>query len=63
MCELSKDRKKEGSLRFYKPKFSYIFCDMDGESKLTIVYIFVFSSSQLFSFLMCLLFLTFKVHC
>ncbi|XP_020224641.1 probable galacturonosyltransferase 7 [Cajanus cajan] len=27
--ELSKDRKKEGSLRFYKPKFSYIFCDMD----------------------------------
>ncbi|XP_028208257.1 endoribonuclease YBEY, chloroplastic-like isoform X3 [Glycine soja] len=28
--ELSKDRKKEGSLRFYKPKFSYIFCDMDG---------------------------------
>lgn len=28
---LLKDRKKEGSLRFYKPKFSYIFCDMDGE--------------------------------
>uniref|UniRef100_A0A6N2MDW0 Sucrose phosphatase-like domain-containing protein n=1 Tax=Salix viminalis TaxID=40686 RepID=A0A6N2MDW0_SALVM len=27
---LLKDRKKEGSLRFYKPKFSYIFCDMDG---------------------------------
>nr|POE61960.1 endoribonuclease ybey [Quercus suber] len=26
----SKDRKKEGSLRFYKPKFKYIFCDMDG---------------------------------
>ncbi|KAH7574297.1 hypothetical protein JRO89_XS03G0278500 [Xanthoceras sorbifolium] len=25
-----KDRKKVGSLRFYKPKFSYIFCDMDG---------------------------------
>ncbi|XP_058074130.1 endoribonuclease YBEY, chloroplastic [Magnolia sinica] len=24
------DRKKEGSLRFYKPKFSYIFLDMDG---------------------------------
>ncbi|KAI4380143.1 hypothetical protein MLD38_006366 [Melastoma candidum] len=24
------DRKNEGSLRFYKPKFSYIFCDMDG---------------------------------
>ncbi|KAK1408146.1 hypothetical protein QVD17_39780 [Tagetes erecta] len=23
-------RKKAGSLRFYKPKFSYIFCDMDG---------------------------------
>ncbi|GAY60562.1 hypothetical protein CUMW_203000, partial [Citrus unshiu] len=22
--------KKEGSLRFYKPKFSYIFCDMDA---------------------------------
>ena len=29
--ELSKDRKKEGSLRFYKPKFRYIFCDMDGK--------------------------------
>ncbi|GER25606.1 haloacid dehalogenase-like hydrolase family protein [Striga asiatica] len=28
--QLSKDRKREGSLRFYKPKFSYIFCDMDG---------------------------------
>ncbi|KAB1204333.1 Sugar phosphatase YidA [Morella rubra] len=27
---LLKDRKKEGSLRFYKPKFNYIFCDMDG---------------------------------
>ncbi|TKY55945.1 metalloendopeptidase protein [Spatholobus suberectus] len=26
----SDDRKKEGSLRFYKSKFSYIFCDMDG---------------------------------
>ncbi|XP_073032105.1 endoribonuclease YBEY, chloroplastic-like isoform X2 [Primulina eburnea] len=24
------DRKREGSLRFYKPKYSYIFCDMDG---------------------------------
>ncbi|XP_073130200.1 endoribonuclease YBEY, chloroplastic-like [Henckelia pumila] len=24
------DRKRDGSLRFYKPKFSYIFCDMDG---------------------------------
>ncbi|CAL8102427.1 unnamed protein product [Prunus armeniaca] len=24
------DRKREGSLRFYKPKFKYIFCDMDG---------------------------------
>ncbi|KAG9154106.1 hypothetical protein Leryth_000582 [Lithospermum erythrorhizon] len=24
------DRKREGSLRFYKPKFQYIFCDMDG---------------------------------
>ncbi|XP_074286961.1 endoribonuclease YBEY, chloroplastic isoform X2 [Silene latifolia] len=24
------DRKKEGSLRFYGPKFKYIFCDMDG---------------------------------
>ncbi|KAI3422780.1 uncharacterized protein J3R85_011673 [Psidium guajava] len=24
------DRKREGSLRFYKPKFGYIFCDMDG---------------------------------
>eukprot|EP00262_Sarcandra_glabra_P013612 TRINITY_DN3818_c0_g2_i1.p1 TRINITY_DN3818_c0_g2~~TRINITY_DN3818_c0_g2_i1.p1 ORF type:complete len:588 (-),score=122.17 TRINITY_DN3818_c0_g2_i1:33-1796(-) len=28
--EILKDRKQEGSLRFYKPKFSYIFCDMDG---------------------------------
>ncbi|CAL5206514.1 unnamed protein product [Lathyrus oleraceus] len=26
----SDDRKKDGSLRFYKPKFSHIFCDMDG---------------------------------
>ncbi|KAK4490982.1 hypothetical protein RD792_001703 [Penstemon davidsonii] len=26
----SDDRKREGSLRFYKPKFGYIFCDMDG---------------------------------
>ncbi|CAL9187207.1 endoribonuclease YBEY, chloroplastic [Musa acuminata AAA Group] len=25
-----KDSKDAGSLRFYKPKFSYIFCDMDG---------------------------------
>ncbi|KAL3500626.1 hypothetical protein ACH5RR_039719 [Cinchona calisaya] len=24
------DRKREGSLRFYRPKFSFIFCDMDG---------------------------------
>ena len=31
-----KDRKKEGSLRFYKPKFSYIFCDVDGETTLEI---------------------------
>lgn len=23
-------RKKEGSLRFYRPQFKYIFCDMDG---------------------------------
>ncbi|XP_021275492.1 uncharacterized protein LOC110410212 isoform X2 [Herrania umbratica] len=28
--ENSNDRKKEGSLRFYEPKFKYIFCDMDG---------------------------------
>lgn len=28
--EVLNDRKKEGSLRFYKPKFSYIFCDIDG---------------------------------
>ncbi|XP_057799710.1 endoribonuclease YBEY, chloroplastic [Salvia miltiorrhiza] len=26
----SDDRKIAGSLRFYKPKFGYIFCDMDG---------------------------------
>ncbi|KAF3788729.1 Endoribonuclease [Nymphaea thermarum] len=24
------EAKKEGSLRFYQPKFKYIFCDMDG---------------------------------
>ncbi|XP_027084608.1 endoribonuclease YBEY, chloroplastic isoform X1 [Coffea arabica] len=24
------DRKREGSLRFYRPKFNFIFCDMDG---------------------------------
>ncbi|ONI33745.1 hypothetical protein PRUPE_1G444400 [Prunus persica] len=28
--EKPNDRKREGSLRFYKPKFKYIFCDMDG---------------------------------
>ncbi|WJX10051.1 hypothetical protein P8452_00818 [Trifolium repens] len=28
--KVSDDRKKEGSLRFYQPKFNYIFCDMDG---------------------------------
>lgn len=28
--EKTDDRKKEGRLRFYKPKFNYIFCDMDG---------------------------------
>ncbi|XP_059459587.1 endoribonuclease YBEY, chloroplastic isoform X1 [Corylus avellana] len=28
--EKADDRKKEGRLRFYKPKFNYIFCDMDG---------------------------------
>ncbi|KAE8658084.1 Haloacid dehalogenase-like hydrolase family protein isoform 2 [Hibiscus syriacus] len=28
--KLSKDKKKKGSLRFYRPKFKYIFCDMDG---------------------------------
>lgn len=37
----SKDRKKEGSLRFYKPKFNYIFCDMDGEITLIIPFKFV----------------------
>ncbi|KAK9109062.1 hypothetical protein Sjap_017122 [Stephania japonica] len=26
----AKERKKERYLRFYKPKFKYIFCDMDG---------------------------------
>ncbi|KAK9136152.1 hypothetical protein Syun_015482 [Stephania yunnanensis] len=26
----AKERKKEGYLRFYIPKFKYIFCDMDG---------------------------------
>lgn len=24
------DRKREGSLRFYRPKYNFIFCDMDG---------------------------------
>ncbi|KAL2237054.1 UNVERIFIED_CONTAM: Endoribonuclease YBEY, chloroplastic [Sesamum indicum] len=28
--DCSNDRKREGSLRFYRPKFGYIFCDMDG---------------------------------
>ncbi|KAK6927328.1 hypothetical protein RJ641_005919 [Dillenia turbinata] len=28
--DLVKDRRKEGSLHFYRPKFSFIFCDMDG---------------------------------
>ncbi|KAK8602493.1 hypothetical protein V6N13_057878 [Hibiscus sabdariffa] len=28
--KMSKEKKKEGSLRFYRPKFKYIFCDMDG---------------------------------
>ncbi|VFQ62070.1 unnamed protein product [Cuscuta campestris] len=28
--EAADDRKREGSLRFYRPKFRYIFCDMDG---------------------------------
>lgn len=28
---LLEEKKREGSLRFYKPKFNYIFCDMDGE--------------------------------
>ena len=41
----SKDRKKEGSLRFYKPKFNYIFCDMDGEITLIIPFKFVAFSS------------------
>ncbi|KAL9265255.1 Endoribonuclease YBEY, chloroplastic-like protein [Drosera capensis] len=35
------DRKKEGSLRFYRPKFKFIFCDIDGtflnsESQITL---------------------------
>lgn len=28
--KVTKDMSKAGSLRFYKPKFKYIFCDMDG---------------------------------
>ncbi|XP_072995436.1 endoribonuclease YBEY, chloroplastic-like isoform X1 [Typha latifolia] len=28
--EITNDMKKAGNLRFYRPKFSYIFCDMDG---------------------------------
>ncbi|KAK1370146.1 putative rRNA maturation factor [Heracleum sosnowskyi] len=28
--DVSTDRKREGSLRFYRPKFSHIFCDVDG---------------------------------
>jgi hypothetical protein len=48
--------KKAGSLRFYKPKFKYIFCDMDGisfalctslQSRCAIVFtIIVFSFEQ-----------------
>ncbi|KAK1265451.1 hypothetical protein QJS04_geneDACA015704 [Acorus gramineus] len=29
-AEVLRDGKKEGKLRYYKPKFSFIFCDMDG---------------------------------
>ncbi|KAK1267090.1 hypothetical protein QJS04_geneDACA002602 [Acorus gramineus] len=28
--EFLKDGKKQGNLRFHKPKFSFIFCDLDG---------------------------------
>ena len=40
--------KKEGSLRFYKPKLGYIFCDMDGKiaAKHTL-YTFFFSFIQI----------------
>lgn len=31
--QVSKDEiKKAKNLRFYRPKFSYIFCDMDGKN-------------------------------
>nr|KJB65629.1 hypothetical protein B456_010G104100 [Gossypium raimondii] len=42
---LLKDKKKEGSLRFYKPKFKYIFCDMDGEIIPTVILFLINSST------------------
>lgn len=42
---MSKDRKKEGSLRFYKPKFKYIFCDMDGEIIPSVIQVLLISGT------------------
>ncbi|MBA0777730.1 hypothetical protein Gotri_005711 [Gossypium trilobum] len=42
---LLKDKKKEGSLRFYKSKFKYIFCDMDGEIIPTVILFLINSST------------------
>ncbi|KAK5812901.1 hypothetical protein PVK06_028345 [Gossypium arboreum] len=42
---LLKDKKKEGSLRFYKPKFKYIFYDMDGEIIPTVILFLINSST------------------
>ncbi|KAK8505303.1 hypothetical protein V6N12_067272 [Hibiscus sabdariffa] len=44
--KMSNDKKKEGSLRFYRPKFKYIFCDMDGETIPTVI-IFLINSSTI----------------
>lgn len=62
MGELLKDRKKEGSLRFYKPKFKFIFCDMDGESKFMILYMLAVLCSAYHNFIY-ISFLTYKVRC
>ncbi|PHU09210.1 hypothetical protein BC332_21070 [Capsicum chinense] len=51
------DRKKEGSLRFYKPKFSYIFCDMDGKETSLMLIIGSFILFHLFIILL------FSFHC
>lgn len=46
--QVSQDKmKKDKSLRFYRPKFSYIFCDMDGKN-FGSFFIFFFLNLSLF---------------